>query len=439
MQFIRLYFLPFLIVILFSNLSHSQEKIEVTVVNAEDLTPVPFATISFPELKYGFSTNGNGQFILPLDKTYENQMLAVTNIGFETFQKRTKDLINTDTIFLQPKVTVLSEIVVRAKKENPEDLVKNVEKELGNFLRKDSYYLYGFYTETIQKNEKYEGYTEAYGVFNIAGYQPGYNRKNPLFSYDIAQWKNMRRSNYSLSSECDTKRQRTLEIDKLSKAKSEYLYNGPFNKINKNEFRYTIDSLTTYDSTDVFVIGFTSLDTKEHDYSGRAYIKADDYALLEMKIYDENANEVLYDDCKISKIKLRFDLSFTKIADKYYLRKADLTTEYFINTDALTERITLIGGEFKDNSVADLNYDQRMIMYNEMINPIIFYTPDFWEQQNRPIDESITEDLNDEKTLYEQFKFNNGKRVIPLPDEYSNYEQMYKERDIFRMFLNANY
>ncbi|MBL3658074.1 carboxypeptidase-like regulatory domain-containing protein [Fulvivirga sediminis] len=420
----------------------AQERIKITVANAEDHEPIPFATIAFPKMQYGFSTNGNGQFLLPQETSYLHQTLSVSNIGFESFEDKVENIIKqkTDTIFLNPKTTMLSEIVVLAEKEDPKDIVNSVEKGLDDFLRKDSYYLYGFYKETIKVNSDYEGYTEAYGVFLISGYNPSYNRKNSIFSYDIAQWKNMRRSQYQLPSECNSQRKRTLEIDKLSRAKSEYLYDGPFNKKNKNKFRYTIDSLTVYDNSDVLVIGFSSLSSQKHSYSGQAFIKADDFALLRIEIKDQDASDILYESCKISRVATDFSLDFIKIDNKYYLKQADLNTSYYLNTDTLKESIQLQGGEFRDNKAPDLNYDQREILYNEMINPLISYEPTFWQVQQRPIAEKVKEDLSKEDNpLKKQFMFNNGRRVIPLPNDYTSYEQMHKEDNIFQMFLNSNY
>ncbi|UII24492.1 carboxypeptidase-like regulatory domain-containing protein [Fulvivirga maritima] len=434
-------FLFFLITSSFQMLL-AQEQIKITVANEENHEPIPFATVAFPKMQYGFSTNGNGQFLLPQETSYLHQTLSVSNIGFESFEDKVENIIKQkiDTIFLSPKTTMLSEIVVLAEKEDPKDIVKNVEKGLDDFLRKDSYYLYGFYKEAIQVNGDYEGYTEAYGVFYISGYNPSYNRKNSLFSYDIAQWKNMRRSQYSLPSECNSQRQRTLEIDKLSRAKSEYLYDGPLNKKNKSKFRYTIDSLTVYDDSEVLVIGFSSLSSQKHTYSGQAYIKADDFALLRIEIEDKDASDILYESCKIPRVMANFSLDFIKIDDKYYLKQADLNTSYYVNTDTLKESIQLQGGEFRDNKANDLNYDQREILYNEMINPLISYEPTFWQEQQRPITEKVEEDLSEEDNpLKKQFMFNNGRRVIPLPDDYTSYEEMHKEDNIFQMFLNANY
>ncbi|ELR68755.1 hypothetical protein C900_05851 [Fulvivirga imtechensis AK7] len=421
------------------NAECQENRLNITVVNAESGEPVSYATISFPSQQYGFSANANGQFRLPLHHTDMDKKIAITSIGYERYETTIGQLVKdkVKTIELQPVVTMLQEILVKAEKETPTEIVAQAAKNLNNFLRKDPYYLYGLYREALKKNGRYAGYTEAYGVFHISGYQPSYNRKNKVFAYDLAQWKNVRRSEYRLPPICSTREKRLLSIDRLAKAKAEYLYNGPLTNKNRDHFRYTIDSLTIYDNADVFVIGFTPLNS-ENQYYGRLYIKADDYALLKMTIRQPNITGILYDDCDL-KVSGNFSVSFTKVGDKYYPDRMALTSLYQAGSGKIEESAEIIGGEFRDNKVVQLNQEQRIIVYNEMLNPNIFFDPDFWIDHGTGIPPQAQEDLGRETPLLDQFFANHGKRIIPLPEGFTSYEDMSRDREVFRLFLEGDF
>ncbi|MBL6448714.1 carboxypeptidase-like regulatory domain-containing protein [Fulvivirga sp. 29W222] len=432
------YFSVLLLLLFIQPLAAQNNRITRTVINSETNEPVPYATVSFPEQQYGFSTNASGQFQLQVNPTMLKRKVVISSIGFESFESTLGDLAKTksDSISLHPKVTVLKEILVKAKAETPQDIIRRAEKKLKTFLRQNPYYLYAFYKEEIKKNNAYVGYTEAYGIFHISGYHPAYNRKNTLFSYDLAQWKNIRRSKYQISSECNDTVPRLLEVDKLIKAKSEYLYNGPFSKL-RDQFRFTIDSLTSYNNEDVFIISFTPAQLEDISYRGNAYIKADDYALLKLEIWEESAERLFYSNCSIENVSAHFNLTYVKVGEKYYLNNIRLTSNY--GSTPIEEHIEISGGEFRDSNVTKFNEEQRLIIYKEMTNPDIVYTSEFWAQHDRPIPSDVNDDLSTDAPLPRQFFTSSGKRIIPLPDTYSSYQEMFKDRDVFRIFLNADY
>lgn len=441
------YFLPLIVyasmffgLLLVQPAAAQNDGITRTVINSETNEPVPYATVSFPEQQYGFSTNANGQFRLTINPTMIDRKIVISSIGFEPYESTLGDLAKSqnDRISLTPKVTVLQEILVKAKAETPQEIIRSTEKNLKTFLRQDPYYLYAFYTEEIKKNNVYAGYTEAYGIFHISGYQPSYNRRNVLFSYDLAQWKNIRRSDYHLKSECNDTVPRLLEVDKLVKAKSEYLYNGPFSKL-RDQFRFTIDSLTSYHNEDVFIISFAPAQSGEVTYRGSAYIKADDYALLKLEIWEDHAERLFYESCPVENVSAHFDLNYVKVGEKYYLNNVKLSTKYQSGNTPIEEHIEIAGGEFRDSDVTRFNEEQRIIVYKEMINPDIVYNPEFWEQHDRPISADVEEKLSEDAPLPRQFFTSSGKRIIPLPEEYNSYQEMYKDQEVFRMFMNADY
>lgn len=433
-HFMKAYCLIFILAFLFPNLIFSQNLFEAIIVDSEDRTPISYATIIYPEQQYGFSANAKGYFRIRFAEVERNKQIQITSIGYEMYAGVLGDMYdqNVDTIILKPKITFLKEVLVKAETETPREMIQSTAENLKFFLGKEPYNTNVYYTEIVKKNEKYVGYVEAHGMMHVAGYQPSFNRKNELFAYDLAQWKHLRRTQF-LTPSCDNKR-RTLSIYKLSKAKARYLYNGPLHKANFNDYQYTIDSLTTFDDNDVFIIGFRSL---EGDMSGQIFVKTDDYALIALKVKETDASDTFDETCGVAH-KSSFITSFTKVGDTYFFNTMELSVVYTSANEHVTEQMKLRSGEFNNNRTMDLNYDQRAVVYNEMINPSIGYEANFWlEQEKVPAD--LIADVAGNVPIEEQFKYNSLKRPIPLPDNYDSYEELYRNQDVFLLFVNDEF
>ncbi|MTI22123.1 hypothetical protein E1176_13920 [Fulvivirga sp. RKSG066] len=433
MRFATLLF-TLLVIPTLTSLAQSQ-SIEAIVIDGDSKKPVSYATIIYPEQQYGFSANANGYFKIKMVNIESAKKIVISSIGYQQYESTLGKMIEdqVDTIILNPKVTILKEVLVKAETETPKEMIEQTSKYLKDFLGSDPYYLFINYRESVKKNDKYVGYTEAMGMMHVSGYQPGFNNKNEVFAYDLAQWKHLRRVIYLIPSECDREKKRALGIKKLTKAKAKYLYDGPFT--NLDDFDYTIDSLTNFNDTDVFIISFTPL-SKKHSFAGKAYIKVDDYALVSLEVTEENANKTLYDKCTISP-ETNFKINYTKVGDRYFLKNTEMELAYVWNNTVIKEHLALSSEEFSRNETIDLNYDQRMVVYNEMINPSVAFNDSFWSKNELP--QELDTDLGTNMSLQKQFFSNSGKRPIPLPKDVANYEQLYKNRDLFRLFVNQEF
>jgi hypothetical protein len=89
----------------------------------------------------------------------------------------------------------------------------------------------------------------------------------------------------------------------------------------------------------------------------------------------------------------------------------------------------LIGTSFTNQGATFLNYNQRAVLYSEMLNPLINYDPKFWEDFSfsQGVDFKKMTDLNQE--LEQQFKNHHNLRLTPLPDGIESYQQMANDRN----------
>ena len=215
-------------------------------------------------------------------------------------------------------------------------------------------------------------------------------------------------------------------------AKSEYIFDGPLNRL--SEFDFNLDSVFSNNNSEILVVKF---DSREKEYSGELWIDEQTNALLSLKVHDNNITERISVGCgEIT--SANFEVNFIMLEGEYFINSVSLFT--YDGVSEIKEELTIRGGEFKKNEVVRLNYDQRMIIYNEMLNPVIIYDSAFWTKNGVDISRQVQSDLSSETPLADQFFKMNGKRIIPLPEEFNSYEELYKKRDMFRVFmLNSDF
>ncbi|MEO1051177.1 MAG: carboxypeptidase-like regulatory domain-containing protein [Bacteroidota bacterium] len=423
--------------------AQESQRISSVLVNAETNEPVAFATVGIPRLGVGVSSNEQGYFSLPIARFNPEDIFTVTHIGYQPYSTQLSELIKNvpDTIRLQPEATTLTEIVIKDKKESVEDLVRRAAKNFSKHLGTKPYLLFSYYKELVRSNGEYTGYTDAYGIMHIGGYKrSNYEGKKRILTYDLAQWKNIRRSEYRLSDDCDTSANRKLSIYKLLKAKSEAIYNGPFDPSRMKNLRYEIDSLTNYQGDQVYIISYEPKEGSTETISGKLLLKADDFALLKLELNNLDGKEINDPKCGESTGSYSFSMGFSYFNDQYYLNHAGLVNQYTSNSGAIEEQVELYGKEFREMKTQRLNYDQRNILFQEMNNPLVTYQEELWNS-NILGQEAFGSDLENafggSEEFKGQFEFNNGRRLIPLPEGYSDYSQIYKDKDVYRLFLGG--
>ena len=196
-------------------------RMNITVLNAESLEPVPYATIMYVEQQSGFSTNAAGKFSIRFHKVEFERQISISSIGYEQLTLTLGQLVqdSVEQILLKPKVTILEELLVKAEAETPLNIVKNTSKKLANFLGDIPYYQHVFYKEHLRQNGIHVGFTEGYGIMYVTNYEQAARKNDQIYQLDLVQWKNIRRSYYELKNDCDTLQPRILAINKLLKAK----------------------------------------------------------------------------------------------------------------------------------------------------------------------------------------------------------------------------
>lgn len=420
----------FLIIFWFSTIVVSGQtdyQLEGYIVDEESGEPVSFASVGVPQQQRGISANMNGYFKLVLPDKNQSHQLVISSIGY---QRRTVlfseiDWDQQQTFELVPAPTVLDEIVIIGKSQTLKDLVKSASKNRKEYLRSAPYLMNGFYRETMKLEGRYEGFTEAQGILYMNGYNSNYKNNSQHLTYDLAQWKNIRRSNYP------KEEQKYLEIVALLKAKDYYLHDGPLHRKNLDKFNYSLADSSLYQDRLVLVIDFEAKDefSTEIPYKGQMYVKEDDQALLSLEIHTQGQEAYLRKSKSQVDISSNFKVNFLFFEGQYYLNHINYTRSYTENGNSEDWQLELLGESFANQRASFLNYNQRAVLYSDMLNPMINYSPDYWGQFNFSNGIDFQRMANEHPDLEKQFEDHHGFRLTPLPEGINSYEQMANERN----------
>lgn len=144
--------MKYLIILLFSTTLNAQELYKKILWNKTDNIPVEFATIKSNE-QYSLS-NSEGYF-----EILKNQDVIIQCLGYNNLELQYKDLISKDTIYLQPKIFEMEEVVVVAE-DVYKKMVKTVLSEYALEPHTEKFYL----RVVVKRNE------ELYKIIDFSGY-----------------------------------------------------------------------------------------------------------------------------------------------------------------------------------------------------------------------------------------------------------------------------
>lgn len=403
------------------------------VVDMDTGDPIPYALVGVPKQQRGISANINGYFQLILPEENKDHHLQISSIGYERLSLPLSaiDWDQEQRFELKPKPTVLDEVVVIGKSYTVEELVKHASKNRKVYLRSKPYLMNGFYREVLKIRDKYQGLTEAQGIIYMNGYNPGYKNNRDHLTYDLAQWKHIRRSNYP------DQEKGYLEIGALLKAKDYYLHDGPLHRKNLDKFHYTVSDTSLYQDRLVLVIDFSPKEafSKSITYHGRLYIKEDDQALLNLEVEASGPHPFLKNAESRNGISSHFEVSFLLFDGQYYLSHTSFQRSYLTDGNLTNWTSELIGASFTNQGASFLNYDQRVVLYSEMLNPLINYDHTFWDNFSFSQGADIKKISDLYPDLEQQFQNNHNKRLIPLPDGIESYQQMATDRNALDFIL----
>ena len=433
--------------------SFAQEKrVTGVVVDDSNGEPLPFATLAIPSQNRGTITNSQGYFELTSGAASKEDFIVVSVIGYEqkkipleTFLADPKHEIR-----LKPQSITLNEVVIEDKNELALNAIKQAAKKRGEHLHKTPLLVDCLYREALEENQQPAGITDGVGILYIAGFQPSNGKDEQRnYTHDVTQWKDMRRSDYRVGNDLQPETPRLLSAARLLRAKERYTYSGPVSKAGLKQFDYFMDSIAYSQEVPYYYIRFQGKENPE--LKGKVLIKGDDYGVLSLEVHGpggEPRSRKAKSARSSGPVSHDFRVFYSFLQGKYYLAFLFLEQEYQIQSlengeasQKIKESMELLCGNFRDQKADHLSHDQLMVLNREMANPIINYRPMMWEEMPpgyATVSSETRKGLEGKSRLEEQFRNHHGKRIIELPKGFNNYEELYRDQQLFNQFLNLD-
>jgi len=105
-------------------------KYEGQIVDTKNGSGLPYVNLGIEGSVYGTSTNEHGFFVLRLPANYKTDTITISCVGYLTLRKPIPTIDSTHVIELEESIERLNEITISSERISPEDVVRNVVKNI---------------------------------------------------------------------------------------------------------------------------------------------------------------------------------------------------------------------------------------------------------------------------------------------------------------------
>ncbi|WP_299441238.1 carboxypeptidase-like regulatory domain-containing protein [uncultured Aquimarina sp.] len=240
------------------------------VVDKASNDPLVSATVSLNGTNISTITNNEGEFLLKVPKSSNNDKITISFLGYQDKVVLLSTLKGTKTkIKLNASITELSAVNIDPK--DPEALIREVMKRRGANYQSDNTIMTAFYRETIKKRRTYVSLSEA--VVDVYK-KPYQSNKNDI----IKLYRARKSADYKKLDTLTLKLQggpsSTLFIDVMKNP--DLLFTEDILKI----YEFSFDKSTNINDRYIYVLNFKQRPyIKDLYYYGKLYIDAETLAL----------------------------------------------------------------------------------------------------------------------------------------------------------------
>lgn len=352
----------FFIFLLFSINVVSQTNIQGIVVDSEDKSPIEFVDIYNSEI-YTFS-NENGKFFL---KSAGDEM-TFKILGYRQKNLKIQELINNDTIYLEPDSYELDEVVITNDNPIALKMFKNISENYQLEPFKEKFFL----RSVLKKNHEILELQDIYGIVSRKVLLA--TSKNPRpknnFAFRVEQMRKAGVKDKIIDVE-------TPGIENLFD-KFVQIYASP--KVYKYKNKISKDSST-------IKLLFEGKDREQISTTGYYIMNTNDKAFAEVYISNPNPNP---NPSKVGKVtyqttlyELRVWFSKDKVLNRYHINKARLNLNMKViledgKIDSYASSFILHSNPLHSKEVIKNNIPLKKDLFNVKSQ----FNEDFWKNQN---------------------------------------------------------
>lgn len=366
-------------------------KIKGLVLDEDTRTPLVSANLFVSDSNISTITNNDGKFILKIPKSYKNNFLVISHLGYEKKEIEISTLKDKTKIKLTPSVTQLNTVSILAFPEKAKDLVIKTLSKKSLIYNNNNTLMTAFYRETIKKRGKNASLSEA--VLRI--------HKQPYNSYrkdNIELIKARKKTNYSRLDTLALKLQggpfSNLYTDVIKYP--EYIFTPEY--IDKYDFSY--GASTSINRKMVYVVNFKQKkNIKTPMYYGKLYIDAETLALTNavysLNVQNKELSSRMFVRKKPRKVKVyplkaTYKVNYRIQNDKWHYVYSNILLSFkvnwkgklFNNTYTLNSEIAIT--DWKVHNAKFVKNRTMMLRPSTILAEQVsgFSDPEFWGEYN---------------------------------------------------------
>lgn len=281
------------------------------ITDSETKEPVAFANVYLEESSIGTVSNLDGEFILKVPSTMQEEKLNISFVGYKTYEISLEDLKKvTNSISIVPDPIPIQEVIIRTG--DPLELLRKAISRIGQNYTLSPEMLTAFYRETVKQNRHYVAVSEA--VLDI--YKSSY--KN-YFDADRLKIFKGRKSQ-------DVKRMDTILFKLQGGPKTSLLLDvvkNPSTLLSEDFFKYydyKLNGVINIDNRETFVIKFNQKNNVDLPlYQGNIYLDANNLAIarLDFRISEKALGDADNELVRKKPVRMKVDVEDAKYLANY--------------------------------------------------------------------------------------------------------------------------
>ena len=176
-KFITIKYLPLVILstlVFIGNAQDTFTTISGRILDAKTNEALPFASVYLKGRPIGTTSNTNGSFVFYIPSDLKNYPVVISMIGYRTVEKLPSQFKKNETIYLQPSVLQLDEVVVTLDKPlTARQIVNKAHREIVNNYPTEPHILEGFIRDALNEDKKFVELLEYAAKFYYRNYLTG--------------------------------------------------------------------------------------------------------------------------------------------------------------------------------------------------------------------------------------------------------------------------
>jgi hypothetical protein len=397
-----------LFVLLLINIVVQGQKITLSgkAIDTETKEPLPYATIGIKGKSIGTITNLQGEFDFHIPREFQNDLLVINMLGYETYEAPIWTLLGTQGLVIEVKKStqVLNEVII-SDSLNGGDILQIALSRIEQNYPMQPYLMDGFYRDLKKVGGDYISLLEA----AVKVYDEDY--KEPRNKFKLRERVGLLevRRSIGYASKFTTYFDQDNLLEDLLLHNSVRYRHFPIEDVFFNSLKREKDSY--YNGHEIFVV------THKQSYFLKVFVEKGTYAIIHTE-YESNQEEDLTKKRGLESkfVNLKRIIDFKLYEGKYYLNYITVDSKvnwYNVKTKELkfeTELTqSLLINEVLPNTKDRIAVTEKMRNYGLQYQDLP-YNKEFWDNYNiikeSPLDRKIIEDLEKYGSLEKQFKEN---------------------------------